>query len=296
MQSKRVSRPRLAQLSSQSWHPTEHRAQRGGEGQGYHIFPLSLHLPAFLPAQGKVCIAAGPGKAALCPAAHAAHDPALLAQGCQQWHCCVSLQPRDRQKAHPTDREPSSTALSSLGQQVSSIALALGVPMRSPARPFLQGVSCRAGAHRYQDRNEGTGAGVFMVLCNLTEHRRSSWCKNCARSSAVLPSIPCSCRYCIPLFGFLLNLFRQKQEKIDTRLKISQPIKFEFYRVLINQRFCVPQINFSLDVHTLVELSQQKGKLWKPLPLHPGYYAIPFNYNIVFWQQRVRVFSININL
>lgn len=34
-------------------------------------------------------------------------------------------------------------------------------------------------------------------------------------SSAVLPSIPCSCRYCIPLFGFLLNLFRQKHGRSD---------------------------------------------------------------------------------
>lgn len=171
--------------------------------------------------------------------------------------------------------------------------------MRSLARSFLQDVNSRAGAHRYQDRPEGTGVSVSFVLCNLTEQRRSSCCKNCARSSAVLPSIPCSCRYCIPLFGFLLNLFRQKHGKTDIQLKISQPVKFEFYRVLINQRFCVPQINFSLDVHILVEVSQQKGKLWKPLPLHPGFYEILSNYNSSstgFRQQQVRVFSININL
>lgn len=48
----------------------------------------------------------------------------------------------------------------------------------------------------------------------LTESNLSSWCKNWAISSGVVPSIPCSCRYWIPLFGFLLNLYNEKQDEI----------------------------------------------------------------------------------
>lgn len=44
-----------------------------------------------------------------------------------------------------------------------------------------------------------------IVIC-LTESSLSSWCKNWAISSGVVPSMPCSCRYWMPLFGFLLNL------------------------------------------------------------------------------------------
>lgn len=51
----------------------------------------------------------------------------------------------------------------------------------------------------------------------FTESSLSSWCKNWARSSGVVPSIPCSCRYWIPLFGFLLNLF------------VAQKTQTEFY-------------------------------------------------------------------
>lgn len=40
----------------------------------------------------------------------------------------------------------------------------------------------------------------------VTESSLSSWCRNWARSSGVVPSMPCSWRYWIPLFGFLLNL------------------------------------------------------------------------------------------
>ena len=73
--------------------------------------------------------------------------------------------------------------------------------------------------HKYQTM---TGARVFLlkhyelsyVAHSLTEQRRSSWCRNCAMSSAVVPSIPCSCRYCIPLFGFLLNLFTKTGKKV----------------------------------------------------------------------------------
>ncbi len=45
-----------------------------------------------------------------------------------------------------------------------------------------------------------------IVIC-LTESSLSSWCKNWAISSGVVPSMPCSCRYWMPLFGFLLNLW-----------------------------------------------------------------------------------------
>jgi len=37
-----------------------------------------------------------------------------------------------------------------------------------------------------------------------TLSRRSSWCKNSATSSILLPRRPCSCRYWIAFFGFLL--------------------------------------------------------------------------------------------
>lgn len=40
----------------------------------------------------------------------------------------------------------------------------------------------------------------------------SSWCRNCAMSSAVAPSMPWSCRYWIPRFGFLLKLSRDERK------------------------------------------------------------------------------------
>lgn len=49
----------------------------------------------------------------------------------------------------------------------------------------------------------------------ITESSRSSWCKNWARSSGVVPSIPCSWRYWIPLFGFLLNLFMAQKTQTE---------------------------------------------------------------------------------
>lgn len=47
----------------------------------------------------------------------------------------------------------------------------------------------------------------------VTESSLSSWCKNWARSSGVVPSMPCSWRYWIPLFGFLLNLRRMQRRR-----------------------------------------------------------------------------------
>lgn len=61
----------------------------------------------------------------------------------------------------------------------------------------------------------------------LTESNLSSWCKNWAISSGVVPSMPCSWRYCIPLFGFLLNLGSiqlQVTYKIKTQKLFYMPV------------------------------------------------------------------------
>lgn len=56
----------------------------------------------------------------------------------------------------------------------------------------------------------------------LTESSLSSWCKNWARSSGVVPSMPCSWRYWIPLFGFLLNLCRPRDTEQTVVNAVSQ--------------------------------------------------------------------------
>lgn len=69
--------------------------------------------------------------------------------------------------------------------------------------------------------------GTFDLYLNfkvITESSLSSWCKNWARSSGVVPSMPWSWRYWIPLFGFLLKL-RIKEGNLLLMLRFVEGIK-----------------------------------------------------------------------
>jgi len=63
-----------------------------------------------------------------------------------------------------------------------------------------------------------SGTAWLMAVYFLTVSSRSSWCKNWAISSAVEPSMPWSCRYWTPRFGFLLKLRREKVAHISTEI------------------------------------------------------------------------------